>query len=180
MRKTAVVLLLVCGLFFTTYLQPVYRVTAGGERVPGLYSPIALREGLSAARAAAEELSDSPAALPRIETRKLLRLTPALGLASTLSDALLQKMETAVCADGVALNGVPLGAVADGDALLESLRASIRDGMPAGAAVGNLGGTLKIRPVYTRPDLVTSETDMLARISLLAPVFYLDSEGKVV
>lgn len=180
MRKTAVVLLLAGGLFFAAFLQPVYRVTAGGERVPGLYSPAALREGLSAARAAAEELSDTPAALPRVETRKLLRLTPGRGLASTLSDALLQRTGSAVCADGVALNGVPLGAVADGAALLESLRAQIRDGMPAGAAVGNLGGTLQIRPVYTRPDRVFSETDMLARISLLAPVFYLDSEGKVV
>ena len=180
MRKTAVVLVLACGLFFTTYLQPVYRVTAGGERVPGLYSPAALREGINTARAAAEELSDSPAALPTIETRKLLRITPAQGLASTLSDALLRKTDTAVCADSVAVNGVPLGAVADGAALLESLRAEIRDGMPAGAAVGNLGGTLQIRPVYTRPDRVFSEADMLARISLLAPVFYLDSQGKVV
>lgn len=167
-------------LLFAVHLRPVYRVSVGDERLSGLYSDAQIRQAREAARETAEELLPGEAALPAPRTALRLRLGRPTGDTAALSDALLRAAESVTLADAVWINGCALGTVSDGEALLEQLREAIRGGMPAGAAVGNLGGQLKVRPVYTRAGSERESADMLADILAAAPVFYFDGRGKLV
>ena len=51
---------------------------------------------------------------------------------------------------------------------------------PEGAAVGNLSGLLRLSRVYTSPERVTPESEMLPRVLAAAPVFYVDWHGRIV
>lgn len=159
---------------------PVYRVHLDGEALAGGFSPAQLRLAEACARDAAEELCGAEAALPALSYSLRLGLRPTADGARRLSDALLRGTAGVAAADSVSVNGLALGTVRDGAALLDALRESIRAGMPAGAAVGNLGGALRIAPVYTRAGTEIEAADMLRTVTALAPVFYLDAEGTAV
>ncbi len=166
-------------LFFAVQLRPVYRVSIGSERIPGFFSASQVRQAQEAAREAAEELLPREAVTPVPRVSLRLRLRRSDGDTGALTDALLRGDERVVLADAVRVNGTPLGTVTDGEALLEQLREMIRSGMPAGAAVGELGGRLQIRRVYTRSGSEREYEDVLADILRAAPVFYLDGSGKL-
>lgn len=167
-------------LLFAVHLHPACLVTLDGQRVAGCYSPARVREALRCAEAAAEELTAGDGRLPTLRRSYRLRLRAPDGSAAALADALLQAAEGVVRADGVRVNGQALGTVKDGQAMLEQLQATIRSDMPEGAAVGNISGRLEIRPVYTRSGCETGSWDMILRITALAPVFYLDGQGRLV
>ena len=171
--------LLALLLLFAVHLRPGYRVSVGEERLAGYYSRAQIRSAFEAAAQAAEELTPEEAALPRPHASLRLGLRRPVGETAALSDALLRTLRGVTEADAVCVNGDTLGTVPDGAALLEALRESIRSGMPAGAMVGNLSGRLQIRPVYTREGFPLENTDMLASILSAAPVFYVDSSGKL-
>ena len=167
-------------LLFAVHLHPVCLVTVDGQRVEGCYSPSRVRDALRCAEAAAEELTTGESVLPPLRRSFRLRLRAPDGSAAPLTDALLQATEGVTQADGVSVNGQALGTVADGQAMLAQLQAAIRRDMPETAAVGNLSGRLAIHPVYTRAGCESGSWDMILRITALAPVFYLDSLGKLV
>ena len=167
-------------LLAAVHLQPVYRVSVEGECIAGLFSRDQILEARQTAHEAAEELAVGEAALsvPNVSLRLGLRRPD--GDTAALVEALLRTEEAILSGDAVRINGIGLGTVADGEALLEQLRQTIRSGTPSGASVGRLGGTLEIVPVYTRADRLSENGDVLARILAMAPVFYLDSGGKLV
>lgn len=165
-------------MLFAVHLHPVYRVTAGTERLAGLYTASQIRVAREAAQAAAEELLGGGAALPPLRRSLRLRLLSANGQTPLITDALLRGTEGVVSADAVLVNGRQLGTVADGKTLVDALQQTIRDRLPAGAVAGNLSGRLQIGRVYSREGLQSENTDMLARILDAAPVFYLDGSGK--
>ena len=178
--KRAAALAAALLFLFAAHLQPCCRVTLDGQYVPGLYSPAAVRAGFRAARAAVEELLPGGAEHPTLRVGIRLRLRPAEDSAAALSEALLLRTDGVAEADGVRVNGVALGAVSNGEALIEALRETIRAAMPDGAAVGNLGGTLSIRRVYTRSGCEKESAALVTQILRLAPAFYLDENGRLV
>ena len=178
MKRKALILSAALLFWLLCQLSPVYRVRIGGESPTLCLSPAAFREGLACAGDTAAELLGPEAALPAFSRSLRLGLRPARQDAAVLSDALLRAAEGIDAADCVRVNGETLGAVRNGAALLEALRALIREGLPEGAAVGNLGGTLELSPVYTRAGTEIAEADMLRTVTALAPVFYLDAEGR--
>lgn len=173
-------ILLALLLLFAVHLRPGYRVSVAGERLAGRYSRAQIRTACEAAAQAAEELTPGEAALPRLRVSLRLGLRRPGGETAALTDALLRAAGGITKADAVRVNGDTLGTVKDGASLLQDLRETIRSGMPAGAIVGNLSGRLQIRPVYTREGLSHENADMLASILAAAPVFYVDSRGKLV
>lgn len=175
-RSVLFALLLLAAVHF----RPVYRVSVEGECVAGLFSRAQIREAGRTAREAAEELAVGEAVLSEPKASLRLGLRCPDGDTETLVDALLRTEKAIRSGDAVRINGIELGTVADGEELLEQLRQTIRSGTPSGASVGRLGGVLEIVPVYTRADLLSENEDVLARILAMAPVFYLDSGGKLV
>ena len=162
------------------HLHPVCRITVAGEELEGRFSPAQVRLAQQAAQAAAGEILDAPTALIRPRCFYRLSLRPANGRTAVLSDAILRRANGLVLADGISVNGVPLGTVSDGTLLLERLYTAIRSEMPETATVGNLGGNLQIQPVYSRAGHETPVWDMVLRVTGAAPVFYLGADGKVV
>ena len=140
------------------HLHPVCRITVAGEELEGRFSPAQVRLAQQAAQAAAGEILDAPTALIRPRCFYRLSLRPANGRTAVLSDAILRRANGLVLADGISVNGGPLGTVSD----------------------GTLGGNLQIQPVYSRAGHETPVWDMVLRITGAAPVFYLDADGKVV
>lgn len=171
--------LLALLLLFAAHLRPCCRVSVEGERLTGRYSLTQVRAACEAASQAAEELLPGEAILPRPRTALRLSLRCPDGETAALTDALLRRVEGVTEADMVRVNGGSLGTVADGSALLEELRETIRSGMPAGAVVGKLSGRLQIHPVYTREGFPRESADMLASILEAAPAFYVDGSGKL-
>ena len=97
-----------------------------------------------------------------------------------MTDALILAYPGIVLADGVFVNGVRLGTVESGAVLRERLRASILGQMPNAAVFGNISGDLRIRPIYSRAGHETNYDDMVLLISGMAPVIYVDQNGKLV
>ena len=179
-RRRLISLLLAFAALLCVHLHPQYRVTVEGSRLPGTYSPAALRECLRAAEAAAEEILRYDAKMPETERRLCLRFRPAADENDALTAALLCSVSGVVKADSVYVNGIRLGTVTDGQQLCERLRDSILGQMPTRAVSGNISGRLELRRVYTRADSNTSDEDMVLLITGMAPVIYLDGSGKLV
>ena len=83
-------------------------------------------------------------------------------------------------AQGVFINGVFLGCVADGPELFSRLRGFIESQMPSAAVFGNISGEVKVRPIYSRTNQEVDYEDMVLLISGMAPVIYTDKNGKLV
>lgn len=167
-------------LFALVFLHPVFRVSVDGQALEGVFTRAQLREAQVTAQEAAEELCLHEARLPPLRAVCRLRLRPADGSTGSLVEALLRRTPGIVLADGVRVNGIALGTVTDGQELFRLLQETIRRERPDGAAVGSLGGTLQIRPVFSRAGTESGCRDMILHITALAPVFYLDSQGKLV
>lgn len=176
-RILLAVLALSLALF--SHLRPVYRISIQGEELPGAFSLLQAKAGETQAREVAEEILGSPDSLPRPE--KLLRLTlhRADGDPAVLAEAMLLATEGIQSAQEVCVNGIRLGTVEDGAALQRALQRSIRGQMPHAAVSGGISGSLELRPVFTRAGSCTPNSDMILLITGVAPVIYLDSEGKL-
>ena len=98
--------------------------------------------------------------------------------ARQLTDTLLRATAGIVLRDEVRVDGVPLGWVADGEALREALTAYISNTLPVWASGGVLSRELAIRRLYTRDGYLTPTGDMVLLITGAAPVFYYDQTGR--
>ena len=170
---------LVLTLTVAAHLRPVYRVTVAGKTLPGLYSPLPTTRCVSLARETAEELLAGGAKEPELGLRLRLTLRRADGNEALLTDALLRATEGIAVSDQVSVNGTCLGTVEDGYRLCEELRRSIRMQMPLAAVSGNISGKLELRRVYTRAGKDTPNSDMILLITGMAPVVYVDANGKL-
>ena len=169
-------LLLLLG---AAHLRPVYRVTVAGETLPGCYTLRQTEQCAALARETAEEILENSAAMPVLHRSLRLRLGPADGDERLLTDALLRSVRGVTVSDEVIVNGTRLGTVADGFSLCEGLSRSIRWQMPQAAVSGHISGRLELRRVYTRAGRDTPESDMILLITGMAPVIYVDAEGKL-
>lgn len=156
------------------------RVTVDGRQLDGLYAPAAVKRAGQIAARAAEELLPGEAEAPRCRRACRLSLRRPDGDTAALTDALILAYPGIVLADGVFVNGVRLGTVESGAVLRERLRASILGQMPNAAVFGNISGDLRIRPIYSRAGHETNYDDMVLLISGMAPVIYVDQNGKLV
>ena len=166
-------------LLAAAHLRPVYRVTVAGETLPGCYSLRQTERCAALARETAEEILESSAAMPVLHRSLRLRLGPADGDERLLTDALLRSVRGVTVSDEVIVNGTRLGTVADGFSLCRGLSRSIRGQMPNAAVSGHISGKLELRRVYTRAGQDTPERDMILLITGMAPVIYVDADGKL-
>lgn len=155
-------------------------VAINGQKLDGLYSPFAADESMEAAAAAAEEILQTPAVLPELKKSYRLSLYPAEGDARDISDAALRSVSGVRLADGVFVNGVYMGSVESGDELFLHLREFILNQMPNAAVFGNISGKATIQKMYSRSSRMTDYDDMVLLISGMAPVIYVDENGKLV
>ncbi len=179
LRAKVLLMALALGLVLASHLRPVYRIRVEGEPLPGRYSLQQARRGEEQAREIAEEILGSDDGLCRPEKRLCLTLHRADGEAAALTEALLARTEGIQRAAEVRVNGIRLGNVEDGEALQRALQRSIRGQMPLRAVSGGISGRLELLPVYTREGSCTPYSDMVLLITGVAPVIYLDPEGKL-
>ena len=179
LRVKVLLLALALGLAVASHLRPVYRFTVQGEPLPGRYSLAQAQAGEEQAREIAEEILGTADGLADSKRRFYLSLHPADGDPAALTEALLRGTEGIQTAAEVRVNGIRLGNVEDGEALQRALQRSIRGQMPMKAVSGSISGRLELRPVYTRVGSCTPNSDMVLLITGVAPVVYLDPEGKL-
>lgn len=179
LRVKILLMALALGLVLTSHLRPVFRITVQGEALPGRYSLQQARAGEARAREIAEEILGSADTLCIPEKRLCLGLCRADGEAAALTEALLARTEGIQRAAEVRVNGVRLGNVEDEGSLRRALQRSIRGQMPLRAVSGSISGKLELLPVYTRSGSCTPNSDMVLLITGMAPVIYLDPEGKL-
>lgn len=180
MWKKGILLLLAAALVVGANMDVCCTVAVNGQELDGLYSPFAADKSLEAAAAAAEELLAAPAVLPKMSKHYRLSLRPAQGDARDISDAALRSVYGVRLADGVFVNGVYMGSVEDGDELFLHLREFILNQMPNAAVFGNISGKATVRKIYGRASRMTDYDDMVLLITGMAPVIYVDENGKLV
>ncbi len=178
-RRRALLAILGLSLLLFSHLRPVYRVTVRGSPLPGLYSLRQTERCAALARETAEEILGSADTLAQPEKRLLLSLRSPDGDEALLTDALLRSTPGIAVAEEVRVNGVRLGTVADGLVLTRTLERAIRGQMPLAAVSGSISGRLELRRVYTREGGLTPYGDMVLLITGMAPVVYLDAQGKL-
>ena len=175
--------LMLCALSLLLLLLGNLRLgctmSINGRTLEGLYSPRDVKKAEQTALAAAEELVYGKALLPEIEKSWSLNIVPPMGGRMKLTDALLSSCPGVKKGDGVYVNGVFLGTVADGELLKEKTRDFIYSQMPNAAVFGSISGELDIKTVYTRKNHDTNYDDMLLLISGMAPVIYTDEYGRL-
>ena len=173
-------LLLSLGFVAVANMDLCCAVAINGQKLEGLYSPFAADQSMEAAAAAAEEILEVPAVLPELKKSYRLSLYPAEGDARSISDAALRSVSGLRLADGVFVNGVYIGSVDDGEELFLHLREFILNQMPNAAVFGNISGKATIKKMYSRSSRMTDYDDMVLLISGMAPVIYVDENGKLV
>ncbi len=178
-RRRFLLLLLILLLTLSSHLRPSYRVWVAGQALPGRYRSGQLSAALTAARETAQELLGSEDGLPEVQKRLCLSLSLPDGDPAQLTDALLRASPGVTLSDEVWVNGTRLGTVSSGQSLQRALQRSIRDQMPLAAVSGNISGRLEFKRVYTRAGHDTPEKDMLLLITGMAPVVYVDAQGKL-
>lgn len=179
MRKKIVLMALALFLILATNLNVCCKLVINGRELDGLYSPAALDRCRTVAAAAAEEILPLHAVEPQLQKRYCLSFYKPEGGLSIASDAILRAYSGVKTGDGVYVNGVFLGVVEDGELIKEKLKSYIKNQMPNRAVFGSISGELDIRGVYTRIGKKTNDEDMLLLISGMAPVIYLDAEGRL-
>ena len=179
MWKKLLLLALAFGFFAAANARLCCTLSLEGRRLDALYSPWEAARGEYAARLAAEEIVSGHAGVPAARRSWRLSLSPALGQARTLSDAMLRATEGIAVTKGVYVDGQRLGAVSDGNALRTRLERFIRSQLPSWAVTGQINGQLELRPQYSRKGAVTDPGDMVLLISGMAPVLYSDNGGHV-
>ena len=180
MRQKWILLILALLMLPLSHLRLSYRVAVGETSLEGRYAPETLRRCRAVAGEAAEEILKGPAEEPGIRRRACWGLRSPDGDPAELTEALLLEVDGVVLADQVIVNGPCLGTVKESSDLFERLRCSIRDQMPNAAAVGNISGRLQTRRVFAREGSQTNYDDMVLLITGMAPVIYVDRDGKLV
>lgn len=180
MWRKGLALLLSLGFVAVANMDLCCAVAINGQKLEGLYSPFAADQSMEAAAAAAEEILEVPAVLPELKKSYRLSLYPAEGDARSISDAALRSVSGLRLADGVFVNGVYIGSVDDGEELFLHLREFILNQMPNAAVFGNISGKATIKKMYSRSSRMTDYDDMVLLISGMAPVIYVDENGKLV
>ena len=160
-------------------LHPCCRLSVNGELLPGQYSLSDVKDCELTADRAADEILTGYAAPPEIKKSWSLSFIPPMGGKVYATDAILSAYPGVKKADGVYVNGVFLGTVADGQLLREKTRDFITSQMPNAAVFGSISGELEISTVYTRKNSHTDYGDMLLLISGMAPVVYTDEYGRL-
>lgn len=178
-RVKVLLTVLALGLTLFSHLRPAYRISVQGEELPGRYSLHQAKAGETQAREIAEEILSGAEALPATEKRLCLTLHRADGDPEALTEALLRYTEGIRTAEEVRVNGIRLGTVEDGESLQRALQRSIRGQMPLAAVSGGISGRLELQKVYTREGACTPDSDMVLLITGVAPVIYLDPDGKL-
>lgn len=178
--KKAICMILALLMTAAAQLHLCARVSVGGEALPYLFSLSAVARGAAAARAAADEIRTDGDGPPGMTVRFGLSARPPTGDAAPLSDRLLRAAGGVVLRDGVCVNGLYIGCVADGEKLREALRVQLYGNRPPGAVSGRYTEQIELRPLYTRPDREISTEDACMLVTGLSPVIYMDEEGKVV
>ena len=179
MKKKALLLGLCILVLLASNLRPSYRVTVAGTMLPGRYSFRQTEDCAAAARETAEEILAGEAPQPSMHRSLRLSLRSADGDSAALTDALLCSVRGIRVSDAVWVNGTRLGTVSDGEALCEALRGSILGQMPHAAVSGNISGRLELQRVYTRSGSDTPIDDMVLLITGMAPVVYVDAQGRL-
>ena len=179
MKKRWGILALGLLMLLTANLRPVYRVTVDGQALPGCYTREEIRTCAETVRETAEEILQNSTEAPQMQRKVLLTLRRADGDCTVLTDALLRSVRGVAVSDGVYVNGVRLGTVADGELFCAKLRDAIRNQMPNAAVSGNISGKLQIQRIYTRAGQDTPDEDMVLLVTGVAPVIYVDAEGKL-
>ena len=167
MRKKTALFILALLLTAAANLRPCCELSVDGKRLSGLYSISCADAGERAAAAVAEEICPREAAVPELERRYRLRLSPPGGEAGTVSEA---PGVSAACA--VYVDGTRLGCAESGAVLAERLHGMLYEALPAGVASARLDCTLALEPLYTRTEFVSPYGEMLSRMTGAAPVIY--------
>ena len=172
--------LLFAALLFAigAHLRPCYDYELDGVRIAYGIAPRTASFAELAVRDAAEELLPGNTALPAFHKHLRMRFSKPSSDARQLTDTLLRATAGIVLRDEVRVGGMPLGWVADGEALREALTAYISNTLPVWASGGVLSRELAIRRLYTRDGYLTPTGDMVLLITGAAPVFYYDQTGR--
>ncbi len=178
-QKNRRILALALLFLLCSHLHLSYDVVVDGHSPPSTYTAKQLRRARVVAAEVARELLPSLPPEPTLHCRPRLSLRAPTGDLPLLTDTLLRAYPGIVLADGVFVNGQRLGTVEDGSELYARLRESILGQMPNAAVFGNISGELQISPVYSRAGHETNYDDMVLLICGMAPVIYLDGEGKL-
>ncbi len=179
MRKKAALICLSLLLLVAANAHLCCRVSVGGEELEGVYSLQAADRALTLAANAAEEILAAPAVMPQTERRYVLTFLPPDGDESALADAALRAVTGVKLMDVAYVNGTRLGAVEDGDELFRRLEGFIKGQQPTAAVSGNISGRLEIKKAYGRSESAVNYDDMLLLITGMAPVIYLDANGRL-
>ena len=179
MLKKTILLLMALLFAVGSHLRPCYDYTIGGVPIAAGFAPGAARQAELAVLDAAEEILRESASLPAFQKHLRLRFKRPSEDMRVLTDALLRSTEGIAVSDEVIVNGTRLGTVEDGRRLCQALESSIRIQMPMAAVSGSISGRLELRRVYTRAGQDTPTSDMVLLITGMAPVIYVDSDGKL-
>lgn len=180
MRKGMALCSLALLMTILANLNLYYRITVDGNTLEGLYSGAAVDRCEALAMSTAEEILEGRAQAPSLRRTRQFSFRAPNGDEAVLTDAILRAISGVAVVDSVSVNGVQLGTVEDGRLLFDKLRASIRGQMPNAAVVGNLSGELQIQTVYSRSGQETNYDDMILLITGMAPVIYVDGQGRLV
>ncbi len=167
-------------LLAASNLRLCCRMQAGGRDLEGCYSLRDADRAAEAAAWAAEEILREPSPGPEAERRFCLRFGSPDGDRQALTGALLRSVPGVKLADVAFVNGVRLGIVEDGEELRRRLDRFIGSQMPTAAVSGGISGRLEIRQLYSRSDQAVNYDDMVLLVSGMAPVLYVDENGKLV
>ena len=151
-----------------------------GAPPEGSYSPAAVRRGMAAAEAAAEEIlpREGEAAAPRLWFT--LSLSPPEGESRAVADASLRATEGVAVLDGVFLGARQLGVVSNGARFAGRLQAWLYDGMPRGARSAGFCEAPELRPVYAREGAAQDAGELLDAVAAMARPWYADADGHMI
>ncbi len=178
-RRQSLLLLGALLLLLAANLRPVYSVSVAGKTLPGLYARRQTERCAALARETAEEILENAGAVPEPRLRLRPAFSRAEGDEAALTDALLCSTEGVAVSDEVRVNGKRLGTGPDGEALRQALDRSIRGQMPLAAVSGSISGRMEFHRVYTRAGGDTPIRDMILLVTGMAPVVYVDANGKL-
>lgn len=156
------------------------RVSVNGVELPGKYSLQTVERAVTTASRAAEEIMPGLIEMPEIRRTYSLQLCPAEGDEPALAEAALRAVSGVKIADVAYVNGTRLGIVEDGSELAERLNGFITGQQPNAAVSGSISGRLEIHRLYSRAGQAVNYDDMLLLITGMAPVIYVDENGKLV
>lgn len=179
MWKKGALICLSLLLLAASNLHLCCRVSVGGRELEGVYSLQAVDRAMTLAANTAEEILAGPAVIPEAERRYTLSFLPPDGDEAALTDAALRAVTGVRVLDAAYVNGTRLGAVEDGEELSRRLERFITGQQPMAAVSGSISGRLEIRKEYGRSGSAVNYDDMLLLVTGMAPVIYLDADGKL-